>query len=131
MNWDRQKRHAFFLGDILILSGILGFFTHSTLLGMTVSFWANALHILTGLGAFVVVYVSGGRLVRLYNRLAGALYVLLALAGFLGLPVLVESLKLNTVADSFHLALGAYTVLVAFAGPFPRASQVGGNKAGN
>lgn len=84
MNYN--KLVAQILGIVLVLVGILGFVMTSPLLGIfAVNMLHNVVHLASGAVLLIGAYVAGGRNARLINMVFGAVYLLVALVGFLGI----------------------------------------------
>ena len=110
------KGYAVVIGLVLTLVGILGF-VKSDLFGLHFNLTHNFIHLLSGLIGLAAGLSGGGSGARTYAQVFGAVYTLVALAGFAGVPAfLVTTLNLNTSYNVIHIAVGLLGLLAGFTG---------------
>jgi Domain of unknown function (DUF4383) len=125
------RLYATLVGGLLVVLGIVGFFYSASFGGpgkvdqmfgaLAVNGWLNALHVLTGaLGLLVAGFAA-----RRYALLIGALYLALAVWGFVlgGEATILGFLPANTGDDLLHLALGLLGLAAAAASSSTAASK--------
>jgi hypothetical protein len=125
------RLYATLVGGLLVVLGIVGFFYSASFGGpgkvdqmlgaFAVNGWLNALHVLTGaLGLLVAGFAA-----RRYALLIGALYLALAVWGFIlgGDATILGFLPSNTGGDLLHLALGLLGLVSAAATKSTAASS--------
>jgi len=120
MNYN--KLVAQILGIVLVLIGILGFFTSPILGIFAVNTLHNIIHLLTGGILLVGAYMAGGRNARMTNMVLGFVYLLVALVGFLNVES-INHLVGNgandggvVIADAvLHALLAVVLLVVSFA----------------
>ncbi len=114
---NTQKTYALILGIVLLLVGILGFFSNP-LVGEEGYFgtnnYQNILHLIAG--AFGVYAGTKGR-GKGYNATIGWIGVALGILGFIpGLDdIFLQLLNINTQITVLHLVLGAISLVVFYA----------------
>jgi hypothetical protein len=104
------------LSGVLVLIGILGFIMPSPLFGL---FDVNTLHniIYLASGAFTLVAASQGiRAMRTIGRTFGALYLAVAIAGFVE-PSLYGFMHVNLPDNLLHIGLAAIYSYIGFLAP--------------
>ena len=110
-------------GAILFVVGVVGFFRHE-MFNLTFPPAHNAFHL--GSGA-IALWAGFGKRVdgpRLFGLIFGAVYTLIAIAGFAGLRDLGPiQLGLNTHYNFIHLGVGLLSLAAGFAGAKPAAAQ--------
>ena len=110
-------------GAILSVVGVVGFFRHE-MFNLTFSPAHNVFHL--GSGA-IALWAGFGKRVdgpRLFGLIFGAVYTLVAIAGFAGLRDLGPiQLGLNTHYNFIHLGVGLLSLAAGFAGAKPAAAQ--------
>jgi hypothetical protein len=125
------RLYATLVGAVLVAAGIIGFFYESSfstgdavvaddVFGLlAVNGWHNVVHIvlgLIGLAAAGSAYAA-----RTYCLAAGALYIVLAIWGFLevenGYGVLIDLVPINTEDNFLHLILGLTGIGAGLATP--------------
>jgi Domain of unknown function (DUF4383) len=113
--------YAGLVGGILLIAGIIGFF-YSASFGspgsvdavfgiLDVNAWHNLIHILTGaLG--VLAFMSGPRVARLYALAFGAVYIVVAIWGFIigGGESILGFIPINDEDNVLHIVLGVLGV---------------------
>ncbi|MBZ5597601.1 MAG: DUF4383 domain-containing protein [Acidobacteriia bacterium] len=106
------KLYCNVIGVVLLLGGVAGFFTSAVPLPMH----HNAIHVLSGLVALWAGMSGGGKLAVPFAKIFGAVYTLLAIAGFLGIhdlgPIM---LGLTTQVNIVHLVIGVAGLAAGFA----------------
>ena len=106
-----QKTVALVVGIVLSLTGFVGFFSGSSLLGFGINGLHNVVHLATGLlGVFVGLYALG-KFSRSYNKWLGVTYLLVTVLGFAGL---LGFLNVNFADNILHVALGVVLAGVGF-----------------
>jgi hypothetical protein len=109
------------VGVALLIAGVAGF-AAPTVLGLHLTTIHNIVHLLTGLIALYVGFAAGFEAARVFCIGFGAVYLLLAAAGFLA-PGLVASVLGHapltadqlTPDNALHVVLGAALLVVALA----------------
>jgi hypothetical protein len=105
------KLYCKVVGVVLLLGGLAGFFTSAVPLPMH----HNVVHVLSGLVALWAGMSGGGKNAVGFAKIFGAIYVLLAIAGFLGLhdlgPIM---LGLTTQVNIVHLVVGLAGLAAGF-----------------
>ena len=110
-----QKGFATWLGIILLLVGLLGFFMESPLLGIfEVNGTHTWIHLISGVLALLAGLTAAGAYTGNYNKTFGIVYLLIGVLGFLGIGFLVDLLMLNTADNALHLLIGVVTSWVGF-----------------
>jgi len=127
--------YAALVGGILLIAGIIGFF-YSASFGspgsvdavfgvLDVNAWHNLIHILTGaLG--VLAYMSGPRAARLYALVFGAVYIVVAIWGFIigGGESILGFIPINDEDNVLHIVLGVLGLGAGAASPDIEARHV-------
>ena len=111
------KTLAWVFGIVFLLIGVLGFYSGGNmLLGIfMISKRHNAVHL--GSGALALLAAVGGEnTARLYFKVFGIVYLLVAIAGFAAHRVPVLGIPLNTADDVLHLVIAAVSLYAGFAG---------------
>lgn len=109
------RTYAVLVGIVLALVGVLGF-VKTELFGLHFNTTHNAVHLLSGIIG-VGAGMSGAGASRVFARVFGVIYTLVAIAGFAGVPaVLSTMLNLNLEYNAIHLAVGLLGLLAGFAG---------------
>ncbi|PYT49305.1 MAG: hypothetical protein DMG44_11290 [Acidobacteria bacterium] len=110
-------------GAILFVVGVVGFFRHE-MFNLTFPPAHNAFHLASGA---IALWAGFGKPVdrpRLFGLIFGAVYTLVAIAGFAGLRDLGPiQLGLNTHYNFIHLGVGLLSLAAGFAGAKPAAAQ--------
>jgi hypothetical protein len=120
--------YAALVGGILLIAGIIGFF-YSASFGspgsvdavfgiLDVNAWHNLVHILTGaLG--VLAFMSGPRAARLYALAFGAVYIVVAIWGFIigGGESILGFIPINDEDNVLHIVLGVLGLGAGAASP--------------
>jgi Domain of unknown function (DUF4383) len=116
------KTYVVLSGFILVVVGIAGFFLHE-MFHITFPPAHNVFHLLSGVIALYAGLRKGLRSTRLFGLIFGAIYTLLAIAGFLGLRDLGSiRLDLNLHFNFIHLGVGLLSLLAGFLATQPRVS---------
>jgi hypothetical protein len=110
-------------GAILFVVGVVGFFHHE-MFNLTFPPAHNVFHLASGA---IALWAGFGRRVdgpRLFGLIFGAVYTLVAIAGFADLRDLGPiRLGLNTHYNFIHLGVGLLSLAAGFAGAKPAAAQ--------
>ena len=112
-----QALFAKVLGVILLLVGLLGFAMSSPLLGLfSVNPLHNVVHVVSGIVLLWAGFAMGGEHAKTANMVFGAVYLLVAILGFLGvLDGILGPAGMSMLADNvLHLLIGVVTLGVAF-----------------
>jgi hypothetical protein len=110
------------MGSLFLLGGVLAFVPGVTKDGMYFGFFMvntahNILHIVSG-SMFLVASLLGARPARLWFRIFGAFYAVLAAIGFMVGDGLIFGLIMNSPFDAWgHAALALLMLLIGFAAP--------------
>lgn len=108
------KTYVVLSGFILVVVGIVGFFRRE-MFNLTFPPAHNVFHLLSGVVALYAGLRKGLRGTRLFGFIFGAIYTLLAAAGFLGLRDLGPiRLDLNLHFNFIHLGVGLLSLLAGF-----------------
>ena len=108
-------------GFILIAVGVAGFFRHE-MFDLTFPPVHNLFHLLSGVLALLVSFGGHPGGPRRFGLIFGAIYILVALAGFAGLRDLrAIALGLNSHFNFIHLGIGLLSLLAGLALPEKRA----------
>jgi hypothetical protein len=119
------KTAAVLFGIVFILIGVLGFVPgvtdeHQMLLGIFhVNAAHNVVHLLSGAAALFAGMTSAGA-ARIYFRVFGVIYALVAVMGFMMGDGMLLGLISNNTADTWlHVGISAVSLLLGFmpAGP--------------
>jgi hypothetical protein len=129
------RLYAGLIGAVLLVAGIIGFFYSSSfgspgerdaVLGiLDVNGWHNLIHLLSG-AAGLMAFASGPRASRTYALVFGAVYLVVAIWGFVigdGDSIL-GFIPVNTEDNILHLILGVLG-LGAYAASDPEAEARG------
>jgi hypothetical protein len=123
------RLYAGVVGAALVFAGIVGFFYEADFTNdetirdavfglLDVNGWHNVVHILTGaLG--LLAYSAGAYAARQYALGIGAVYIVVAIWGFIvgdGDSIL-SIIPVNTEDNILHLLLGIFGLLAGFASP--------------
>lgn len=108
------KTYVVLSGFILVVVGITGFFRHE-MFNLTFPPAHNVFHLLSGVVALFAGLRKGLRGTKLFGLIFGAVYTILAIAGFLGLRDLGSiRLDLNLHFNFIHLGVGLLSLLAGF-----------------
>ena len=110
------KSFTLVLGVVLLGVGIWGWTTGGhdhNLIIFGINFKHNVVHILSGVVALLAA-LAGAKYARLYCLIFGAVYGLVAIAGFLNISRAVSVLNLNRADNMLHLAIAASCLWVGF-----------------
>jgi len=109
-------------GTVLLLVGIVGFFTHN-LLGLHLTNIHNIVHILTGLVALYFGVSGSDASARTFSQVFGAIYALLGIVGFIQPNIIATVIQFHEagagsdtmIMDNIvHLLVGAVFLIVGF-----------------
>ncbi len=102
------------LGVVLVLVGLLGFFSGDMVLGM---FGVNMLHTLVHLVSGVILlwagFGSNGANAKKTNLVFGIVYLVVAILGFASVMAFVDLLMLNAADNWLHLLIGVVTTAIS------------------
>jgi len=131
------RLYATLVGAVLVVAGIIGFFYEASFATgneivsddvfgiLAVNGWHNVVHILLGLIGLAMAGTTSGA--RTYCLGAGALYIVLAIWGFLeiedGFGVLIDLVPINTEDNFLHLILGITGIGAGLATPADTPSE--------
>ncbi|MGC1165949.1 MAG: DUF4383 domain-containing protein [Solirubrobacterales bacterium] len=131
--------YAGLIGGVLVVAGLIGFFYSSSfgspgsvdaVFGvLDVNAWHNLVHILTGaLG--VLAFLSGPRASRTYALVFGAVYIVVAIWGFIigGGESILGFIPVNQEDNVLHVILGVLGIGAGLASP-EVATDVGARRA--
>ncbi|HEX8050300.1 MAG TPA: DUF4383 domain-containing protein [Solirubrobacterales bacterium] len=125
------RLYAGLIGAVLLVAGIIGFFYSSSfgspgerdaVLGiLDVNGWHNLIHLLSG-AAGLMAFASGPRASRTYALVFGAVYIVVAIWGFIigNHESILGFIPINTEDNILHLILGVLG-LGAYAASDPEA----------
>ena len=103
------KGWAKIIGVILLLVGVLGFFTGDSVLGFMVNPQHNIVHLLTGLIFAIAGFGSGSA--KGVNTWLGIIYIVVAILGFF-VASFASLLAINTADSWLHLVIGIISTWV-------------------
>ena len=120
--------YAGLVGGILLVAGIIGFF-YSASFGspgsvdavfgvLDVNAWHNLVHILTG-AVGVLAFMSGPQATRFYALAFGAVYIVVAIWGFIigGGESILGFIPINDEDNVLHIVLGVLGIGAGLASP--------------
>lgn len=111
------RLYAQVTGVVLILLGILGFFTGNTVLGLNSDVFEDIFHVLAGAVALYAGFGTrdAGPAIQ-YARIFGVIYLIVGILGFI-IPRLFGLVPTgyNVLDNIVHLVLGAIGIYVGFA----------------
>ena len=121
------KNYAVVVGAVLLIVGICGFLTPS-MLGMTFGTAHNSIHILSGLIGLYCGLAGGGKYAGSYAKIFGAVYTLIAIAGFAGWGGQLAGidLHLSTSYNIVHILVGLAGLAAGFMGGGAEKAQGAG-----
>ncbi|MDO8628221.1 MAG: DUF4383 domain-containing protein, partial [Nanoarchaeota archaeon] len=102
-----QNSWAKILGFVLLIIGVLGFFTNPVLGYFGINDLHNIVHIVSGLIGIWAGFGATGFATG-FNKWFGTIYLLVAILGFFG--VLTTLLGLTAADNWLHLVIGLVTV---------------------
>lgn len=105
-----QKLWAQILGVVLLLIGILGFFSSPILGIFGVDTLHNIVHLVTG-AVFAWAGFMAGAPTRKVNQWLGIVYLLVAVVGFMGW---ITFMMVDSADNWLHLVLGLVTVVIGW-----------------
>jgi hypothetical protein len=114
------KSISILFGVIMLVVGVLGFVPGAApnghLLGMFhVNAFHNMVHVLSGLAA-LIAGITSTHAARLFFRIFGVIYGLVAVLGFFYGPEPIFGILANNMADTWlHVAIAAVSLLLGFA----------------
>ncbi|HZU22850.1 MAG TPA: DUF4383 domain-containing protein [Terriglobales bacterium] len=122
------KAYALVVGAVLLVVGICGFLMPS-MLGMQFGKLHNGIHILSGLIGLYCGLAAGGRNAGAYAKIFGAVYTLIAIAGFAGWSGALfnnMSLHLSTAYNAVHAVVGIAGLAAGFMSAGARKAEAAG-----
>ena len=97
------KTYTLILGAVFLIIGIMGYVKGGTeMYGFGLTPTHNLIHVLTGVIA-VASALAGMKFTRWFCLIFGAVYGLVAIAGFLNIPAVVQMLNLTLAGNMLHL----------------------------
>jgi len=120
--------YAGLIGGVLAIAGIIGFLYSSSfgspgsvdaVLGvLDVNAWHNLVHLLTG-AVGVLAFLSGPRAARMYALVFGAVYIVVAIWGFIigGGESILGFIPVNDEDNVLHAVLGILGIGAGIASP--------------
>ena len=111
------KGYSLVVGAVLLLVGILGFIKGDTgFMGLHFNLTHNLIHTLSGIVGIAAGMSKSAGAPKTFAQVFGAVYTLVALAGFFGVPAFVTTmLDLNPMYNVIHVAVGVLGLLAGFA----------------
>jgi hypothetical protein len=109
------KIYVVLSGAILVVVGVAGFFRHE-MFNLTFPPAHNVFHLVSGIIALWAGFANTADGLRRFGLIFGAIYTLVAIAGFAGLRDLGPiQLDLNTQFNFIHLGVGLLSLAAGFA----------------
>ena len=102
MQGNLHRTIGMIFGYVFLLVGLLGFVMNPTLIAFGVNGLHNVVHLASGAVLLAGAYMAGGRNARMVNMVFGAVYLLVAVLGFVA-SGLTDTL-LASDADAFPFA---------------------------
>jgi zinc transporter ZupT len=128
------RLYAGLVGAVLVVAGIIGFFynsdftsneaIHDDVLGiLSVNGWHNVVHLVTG-GLGLLAFLAGARASRTYALVVGAVYIVVAVWGFIigSGDSILGIVPINTEDSVLHLILGIVGLGAGLASPAGRVA---------
>jgi hypothetical protein len=128
-NASPARLYALVVGGVLVAAGIIGFFYESTFTDdesvrdavfgiLDVNGWHNVVHIATG-GLGLLAFVAGAYAARAYAFGLGAVYILVAVWGFIvgDGDAILSIIPVNTEDNVLHLLIGLAGLAAGAASP--------------
>jgi hypothetical protein len=101
------------LGIVLVLVGLLGFFSDGTVLGMFhVNMFHNVVHLLSGVIGLWAGFSNRGVHSKRFNVIFGIVYLIVAIVGFANIMFFTDLLMLNAADNWLHLVIGVVTTAI-------------------
>jgi hypothetical protein len=123
MGSSLAKIYVVLSGAILVVVGVAGFFRHE-MFNLTFPPAHNVFHLVSGLIALWAGLGKNPNGVRRFGLIFGAIYTLVAIAGFAGMRDLGPiQLDLNTHFNFIHLGVGLLSLAAGFAGAKSAVAQ--------
>lgn len=109
------KSIVMLLGIVLVVAGVLGFFTDPVLGTFAVNGMNNALHIIAGVLALAMASM-GARSAKTYGKIFGVIYLVLGILGFvMGTDTkLLGLFEVNTADNFLFTILGLVLLFIGF-----------------
>ncbi len=111
---DIQKTLTQIVGVVLTVVGIIGFFVQDLLLAFGVNLLHNVVHLLTGVIGLWAGFGADGKNAVGYNKWLGAVYIVVAVLGFIAPGLMLSLLNVNMADNILHLVLGVVLAGVGF-----------------
>ncbi|MBI2575961.1 DUF4383 domain-containing protein [Candidatus Woesearchaeota archaeon] len=110
---DTQKTFAKIVGVVLILLGLIGFFSNPVLGYFGVNSLQNIVHLIGGVLGLVLANKGSG---KAFNKWLGIIGVILAILGFIPstAALLLSVLGINQAITVLHLIVGVVALGVAY-----------------
>lgn len=105
------------LSTLLIILGVAGFFSDGTLFVFSADFHNNVFRILSGLAALSTL--RSHHLSQCYLMVLGAMFAIVALAGFLWDGNILGLLVTNRADDYLHAIIAIIALVISFSGRIP------------
>ena len=99
------------LGAVLLVVGVIGFFTGTHVLCFGINPVHNIVHILSGILGLWAAF-TGVKYAKTYCILFGLVYALVTLLGFMNVEFAVRLLNLNQADNFLHLGIAAACLLM-------------------
>jgi hypothetical protein len=107
------KQFAMVLGVVLLLVGVVGFFTGDMLIIFQVSPLHNVVHILSGVVGLAAAGM-GASYARLYLIVFGIVYALVTVIGFVNGGDILGLFAVNTADNYLHAAIALSSLGIGF-----------------
>ncbi len=109
-----QKSWAIIIGIILLLVGIIGFFSGDAVLEIfPVNLSHNIVHLITG-AVFLWAGFASAEKAKMANKWLGIIYILVAVIGFLGYLTFLNVQGGNDPDNWLHVAIGVVSAGIGF-----------------
>ena len=108
------KTYTLILGAVLLLIGIMGYVKGGAeMYGFGLTPTHNLIHVITGVLA-IAAALTGMKFTRWFCLLFGAVYGLIAIAGFLNIPAVVTMFNLTMPDNILHLVVALSALYVGY-----------------
>lgn len=109
-----NKKLILWLGIILVIVGLIGFFNNPVLGLFKVNTMHNLVHILTGILAIVFAMASVSAAMN-YAKVFGIIYALVTILGLVSSSGMVLGMAINGADNFLHLLLAIVFLVLGFA----------------